>query len=327
MFQRGKIFLQSLTLFLMTSLLILHLCHRWLLTSMKEPVIFKSDSKLWYARLSRELIFPNITSTILSPEVCDPKHGKPPLLLVIVCSAVKNTEARSAIRQTWANISELPRNVKVVFIIGQADNEKQQLKIKGESDEYGDIIQESFVDTYQNLTIKSLMLLKWFEQNCHQTQYVMKSDDDMYINLPKLNDLVKTNQDPYLLVGNLRRNVAPIRRSQSKWHVPYHMFPERHYPNYLVGTGYVMSRMTASKLYEASLDEQPFILEDVFITGLLSVKVNIRPRDNNGFMFFRRGYKVCNHHQIITSTKIQPKKMREIHNLLSFSKQLDCPEN
>ena len=57
-----------------------------------EPVIFKSDSKLWFARLSRELIFPNITSTIISPEVCDPNHGKPPLLLVIVCSAVKNIE-------------------------------------------------------------------------------------------------------------------------------------------------------------------------------------------------------------------------------------------
>ena len=144
-------------------------------------------------------------------------------------------KARSAIRQTWANISELPRNVKVVFIIGQADNETQQLKIKGESDEYGDIIQESFVDTYQNLTIKSLMLLKWFEQNCHQTQYVMKSDDDMYINLQKLNDLVKTNQDPYLLVGHLLRHGAPIRESRHKWYVPYHVFPESHYPLYLAG--------------------------------------------------------------------------------------------
>ena len=144
-------------------------------------------------------------------------------------------QARSAIRQTWANISELPRNVKVVFIIGQSDSATRQFKIQEESNKYGDIVQESFVDTYQNLTIKSLMLLKWFEQNCHQTQYVMKSDDDMYINLQKLNDLVKTNQDPYLLVGNLRRNAAPIRYSRSKWYVPYHMFPESHYPNYLSG--------------------------------------------------------------------------------------------
>jgi len=174
-----------------------------------------------------------------------------------------------------ANISELPRNVKVVFIIGKADNEKQQLKIKGESNKYGDIIQELFVDTYENLTIKSLMLLKWFEQNCHQTQYVMKTDDDMFINLHKLNDLVKTNQNPHLLVGSLIRNAAPIRESRHKWYVPDHVFPERHYPNYLSGTGYVMSRMTASKLYEASLDEQPFLMEDVFITGLLSQKVNI----------------------------------------------------
>ena len=144
-------------------------------------------------------------------------------------------KARSAIRQTWANISELPRNVKVVFIIGQADNEKQQLKIKGESNKYGDIIQESFIDTYENLTIKSLMLLKWFEQNCHQTQYVMKTDDDMYINLPKLYDLVKTNQNPHLLVGSLISNAAPIRESRHKWYVPDHVFPESLYPNYLSG--------------------------------------------------------------------------------------------
>ena len=79
------------------------------------------------------------------------------------------------------------------------------------------------------------MLLKWFEKNCHQTQYVMKSDDDMYINLPKLNDLVKANQDPYLLVGHLLRNGAPIRESRHKWYVPYHVFPESHYPLYLAG--------------------------------------------------------------------------------------------
>ena len=144
-------------------------------------------------------------------------------------------QARSAIRQTWANISELPRNVKVVFIIGQADNATQQFKIQEESNKYGDIVQESFVDTYQNLTIKSLMLLKWFEQNCHQTQYVMKTDDDMYINLPKLYDLVKTNQNPFLLMGSLICNAVPKRESRHKWYVPYHVFPESHYPNYLSG--------------------------------------------------------------------------------------------
>ena len=41
---------------------------------------------------------------------------------------------------------------------------RQQLEV--EAGEFGDIVQEGFVDSYTNLTVKSLMLLKWFRQNC-----------------------------------------------------------------------------------------------------------------------------------------------------------------
>ena len=36
-----------------------------------------------------------------------------------------------------------------------------------ESLQHGDIIQEGFLDSYANLTVKSLMLLKWFSQASH----------------------------------------------------------------------------------------------------------------------------------------------------------------
>ena len=42
------------------------------------------------------------------------------------------------------------------------------------------------------------------------------------------------------------------------------------------GTAYLMDRNTASKLYKASLDTPIFHLEDIYITGILSSKVNIR---------------------------------------------------
>ena len=67
---------------------------------------------------------------------------------------------------------------------------------------YGDIIQENFVDTYANLSVKSLMMLKWYSQSCSdKALYLMKTDDDMYVNLVNLYKLVKTNKDPYLMTG------------------------------------------------------------------------------------------------------------------------------
>ena len=57
------------------------------------------------------------------------------------------------------------------------------------------LLQESFIDTYANLTLKSLVLLHWFTQRCEGSQYVMKTDDDMYINLVKLHQLVLANRE------------------------------------------------------------------------------------------------------------------------------------
>ena len=153
----------------------------------------------------------------------------------MVCSAVQNFAARIAIRQSWAQDTETLNYVKVVFLIGQNLNNTYQEHLEKEHEEYGDIIQESFIDTYSNLTVKSLMLLKWFTQSCNRTQYVMKTDDDMYINLVKLYEFVQMNQKPNLLLGSLICNAVPIKDPDNKWFVPSYMFSEKKYPNYLSG--------------------------------------------------------------------------------------------
>ena len=46
------------------------------------------------------------------------------------------------------------------------------------------------------------MMLKWYSQSCSdKALYLMKTDDDMYVNLVNLYKLVKTNKDPYLMTG------------------------------------------------------------------------------------------------------------------------------
>ena len=63
-------------------------------------------------------------------------------------------------------------DVKVIFMLGNSINDSLQSNISKEAYLYGDILQESFVDTYANLTIKSLMLLKWFTTSCKGTYFV-----------------------------------------------------------------------------------------------------------------------------------------------------------
>ena len=45
---------------------------------------------------------------------------------------------------------------------------------QAESARHGDIVQERFIDSYYNLTVKTLMVVKWATQNCDNFSYVLK---------------------------------------------------------------------------------------------------------------------------------------------------------
>lgn len=56
--------------------------------------------------------------------------------------------------------------IKVAFLVGQTLSNETQQRIVAESDIYGDVIQESFLDSYNNLTLKTIMMLKWVNGTC-----------------------------------------------------------------------------------------------------------------------------------------------------------------
>ena len=105
----------------------------------------------------------------------------------------------------------------IYFDILGNDTSPLQVNVSKESDEFDDIIQEDFIDSYANLTVKSLMLLKWYTQHCHTVPYVLKTDDDVYINLKNLFQVVETNKKPNLLLGTLICGATPIRDPYNKW--------------------------------------------------------------------------------------------------------------
>lgn len=74
-----------------------------------------------------------------------------------------------AIRNGERNASEPSLSifrVKIVFLIGQTKSNATQMRIYEESEMHDDLIQESFVDSYNNLTLKTVMMLKWVNGRC-----------------------------------------------------------------------------------------------------------------------------------------------------------------
>ena len=75
----------------------------------------------------------------------------------------------------------------------------RQKQLEEESSKYGDIIQGDFLDTYHNLSYKATMGNLWVAEFCSQAEFVVKTDDDQFIDLYE----VTTNNYNNKLTPNL----------------------------------------------------------------------------------------------------------------------------
>ena len=183
----------------------------------------------------------------------------------------------------------------------------QDHRIKIESETHGDILQERFEDSYRNLTIKTMLFLKWYNQKCSHIPYLLKADDDVFLNTKNLYKIVSQNTKADILIGHLHCDAKPIRFQRSKWYVSESEYREETYPPYLNGPGYLMSSRTAQKLFRAAQDVPLFVYEDIYLTGIVARTAGIQttffqssfrtersklfhfyilPRDNHGVIWW-----------------------------------------
>lgn len=120
-----------------------------------------------------------------------------------------------------------------------------QFRLNKESYRYNDIIQQNFIDTYHNLTIKSVLALKWITKNCwNKVAFIIKCDDDTFLHMPnllhyllggtipmyldtlqlytywQLNPLAnRLNKTKNILVGHMVCSDLPERNKVMKWYL------------------------------------------------------------------------------------------------------------
>ena len=202
-------------------------------------------------------------------DVCS-SHGGPIRAVVVVCSAVENVARRDAIRRSWG----APRHVaalglRVVYVVGRAPGRDGDVSV--EARRHGDVVQADFADSYANLGVKSLAALRWAAERAACARFVVKSDDDVFVNAPLLSrDLAATAHRRFVM-GHVIARARPVRTRGAKWYTPTSLYGADVYPTYVSGAAYVISGDGVLPLLRAAAARSSvFWIEDVYVTGMLA---------------------------------------------------------
>lgn len=215
----------------------------------------------------------NFNFTILN----SPCNDSNPILIIMIHSDPKNFETRKIVRETWGKNSA---QVKVLFMTGLVKNSRTKVLLEKENDEFGDIIQGSFYDAYRNMTYKHVMVFKYVIYHCPQAKYILKTDDDVFVNMPLMMNFLTLDLSPFggsrMIFCTLRKRSNALRSWRSKWRVSFKEYPAKTYPPYCPGWAILYSPDVLFELYKEAQKTDYFWIDDVHITGTLVDKIHVK---------------------------------------------------
>ncbi|XP_062250791.1 N-acetyllactosaminide beta-1,3-N-acetylglucosaminyltransferase 3-like [Platichthys flesus] len=211
-------------------------------------------------------------------------------LLLVIKSVPDNFERREVLRKTWAT-ERLHNGVQIrrIFLLGSTgsgfERERMNRLLELEQNEYNDILQWDFRDTFYNLTLKQVLFLEWMERNCPNARFLLNGDDDVFANTDNMVEYLQGLRDndgsKHLFTGNLVEFLWPIRSPGSKYYVPVQVQESESYPPYCGGGGFLLSGYSAMVIYNMS-KSIPFIpIDDVYM-GMCMAKAGLGPAHHMG---------------------------------------------
>lgn len=260
---------------------------------------------------------------ILPPAICGRRSVNDSVnFFVVVVSGVGQMERRQAIRKTWGRDLKLRRNNSLVFLLGKAEDTEQQRRVFEESGEHFDIVQGDMWEGYRNLTTKSVQALHLAVTHCPQASFLLKTDDDTFVNVPELLAQASGLRKD-AISGSLHANNSAIRDPSVKWFVTYEEYKRDSYPDFVSGSAYVVGGDVIAPLYAQTGRVRPLWLEDVYVTGLCAEAAGIPRVDLPSFNSVEVP-SVCDMRNMVTSHYMTPEKMLQFwHELRTAG--LKCP--
>ncbi|XP_014262748.3 N-acetyllactosaminide beta-1,3-N-acetylglucosaminyltransferase 2 isoform X2 [Maylandia zebra] len=266
---------------------------------------------------------------INQPHVCSEK----PFLLLVVKSLISHFERRQTIRETWGQAGVLAnQTVVTVFLLGNVLSSDHfpdlQELLSHEAKLHKDILQWDYRDSFLNLTLKEVLFLEWFTKHCPQARFVLKGDDDVFVNTLRIVNYLEglpEGESKDLFIGDVIINAGPHRDKKLKYFIPESVFVGN-YPPYAGGGGYLYSGELAVRLHNVSQQVVLFPIDDVY-TGMCLKKLGLVPEKHNGFKTFdiEKKYKdnPCIHRNLMLVHSRTPQEMLTIWPFI-VQPELDC---
>ncbi|KAG4065897.1 hypothetical protein HA402_012575 [Bradysia odoriphaga] len=220
--------------------------------------------------------------------------------VIVVLSARNNFDRRNLVRETYGTVRNA-NNVQilgVVFMLGNADATGSDVtdsnKLQEELDRFGDVVVGDFVDSYRNLTLKTIMAYDWITYYCREAQMVVKTDDDVLVNIfeltKELDSWSPTEVESLDIRCVTHWNEETVNDVNSKFYASPIDFPTGKFPKHCGGIGYVTTFGVIERIADEisrSFPGRVCTHEDVFMTGIVVSHIN-----SNRNIFSRRSESV-----------------------------------
>ena len=171
-------------------------------------------------------------------------------LFVAVMTTAEAMTRRKTIRETLGFWTSRDPGIKLMFFLA---SESEHLK--DEMNEFNDIVAFRFEESYDLLSEKTLQLFSWVSKWCSNSRYLMKIDDDSFVQfdvlIDKLNRLDPKDAEQ-LYMGHFFNHQEVYHSQKEKNYEPF--FDGNVYPPYASGAGYVISMPLVRHLSSQHLD-------------------------------------------------------------------------
>ena len=235
---------------------------------------------------------PYIYGNVLQVPGCS--HMTSLKLLIVVTTAPWEYDVRQVIRATWGKNTNQTRTL---FLLGVGWANVLQERLIKESEDFKDILQDNYIDSYFNLSLKVLSGYHWWRAHCQEAPFVLRTAADNFIATKTLIHFLHSRPHwPDVIIGRCRMRNSPIRWFYIKWFVSLLEYNRDTYPPYCLGSAFVTSAKTTQLILKTAPDVPYFVQEDVYF-GMVMQKAN-----NNGLAIsshdaFEAGYRKTPDHK------------------------------
>ncbi|KAH7702246.1 beta-1,3-galactosyltransferase 1-like protein, partial [Aphelenchoides avenae] len=215
--------------------------------------------------------------------VCDGKT-----LFVGVLTAPRNFEVRKAIRESWA--ANTSASAVLRFFVGLAEPRTQE-RLVVEQRQFGDIVIYGLPDKYDKLYLKVYVLMQWQQIFCAQAAFLLKTDDDTVVHIPRLLHHIEKRFRPAMnwtkAVFGYILTSSPVLHS-GRWAIPEEAYTPDYYPPYCHGANYLLSNDAVAAILAGTPDVKSLQIEDALYTGVIASNVGVQKVSDED-VFFRGG--------------------------------------